>query len=200
MVARVKETPVETAHARAVAACAAAYSAQPVRQADGSTLLLCWSARIERAFDLMQAAQAAGQDTTRLQEGIDALSNAARKAMNEAEAAASHWAATAAAVGNTVDPMAVYPPECTCTGCQVMKQRQAIAIARAQATEAIYALLDGYGSDEPRLLGYMAGARDAGQRDLLWAALKRIGDAMLAYQSACHAGNEKPDWRRLLWP
>ena len=46
----------------------------------------------------------------------------------------------------------------------------------------------------PRLLGYMAGARDAEQRDLLWRALKNISDAMIAYQQAAGAAGEPVTW------
>lgn len=200
MAARLKETKIETAYQLAVTACNAAYSAQPVRQPDGSTVLLCWSGRIDRAFQRLADALATGQDATKLREGIEVLSNAARKALKESEALAVAWAATAAAVGNTVDPLQCYPPPCTCIGCQNARQRQQAAIARAEATEAIYALLDGYGADEPRLLGYVAGAGEAGQRDLLWASLKRIADALTAYKAACIAIGEQPDWRRLLCP
>jgi len=200
MAARLKETKIETAYQTACAACAAAYSAQPVRQPDGSTLLLCMAGRVSRAFERLAAAQLAGQDTTRLREGIDVLSKAAQKAMKDAASAASAWAATAAAVGETVEPLQCYPPPCTCIGCQGEQQRQQVATTRAQATEAIYALLDGYGSDAPRLLGYVDGASETKQRDLLWASLKRIADAMIAYRSACAAVGDQPDWRGLLCP
>lgn len=200
MAARLKETKIETAYQLAVKACALAYSAQPVRQPDGSTLLLCMASRISRGFDRLAAERAAGADTTRLMEGIDTLAKTAHKAMQDAETAAAAWAATAAAVGNDVDPLQCYPPPCTCIGCQAEQKRQRAAITRAEATEAIYALLVGYGSDEPRLLSFVAGAGDAGQRDLLWASLKRIADALTAYKAACIAIGEQPDWRRLLCP
>lgn len=207
MAARLKETPestrvmrIETAYQLAVTACAAAYSAQPVRQPDGSTLALCMAGRVSRGFDRLTAAQLAGQDTARLREGIDVLSKAAQKAMKDAEAAASAWASTAAAVGEQVDPLQCYPPPCACIGCQGEQQRQQVAIARAQATEALYGLLDGYGSDAPRLLAYIDGASETKQRDLLWASLKRIADAMTAYRTACTAVGEQANWRGLLCP
>ena len=200
MSARVKASDIDNAFQRAASACAAAYSAQPVRQIDGSTLMLCWSGRMDRALDKLAAVRAEGGDVARVQTAVDMLSASARAAMKDAEALASHWATMATAAGQQIDPMQCYPPECQCIGCTVQRQRQNSAIAKAQATQAVYFLLDGTGSDAPRLLSYMDGATDAAQRDLLWKALKRIADALIAYRDAAAAGGEAVDWRGVISP
>lgn len=181
MAARMKANQIDTAWQRARDAAALAYSAQPVKQPDGSVLNLCLSARVARGIDRLCAAREAGEDTTKLQIAVDALSAAALQAMRDAQAAAEHWAATARAVGQEVDPLAPYPPECNCAGCTMQRQRQGVAIARAELELAMAFLLSG---NEPRLLSYMAGASDAQQRDLLWRALKNIADAMIACRQA----------------
>lgn len=198
MSARMKTAQIDEAFQRAANACAAAYSAQPVRQIDGSTLMLCWAGRIDRALDKLATVRAEGGDAIKVQTAVDMLSASACTAMKDAEALASHWAAMAAAAGQQVDAMACYPSQCQCSGCTTQRQRQAVAITKAQATEAVYRLLDGIGSDAPRLLGYIEGAADAGQRDLLWRALKRIADAMVAYREAAQAAGEAVDWRGVL--
>jgi hypothetical protein len=193
MAARIKVNQVDSAWQRALDAAALAYSAQPVKQLDGSTLALCWSARVSRGIDKLMEAKRAGDDTTKLQGAIDALSATAMQAMRAAQTAAEQWAASARAVGQDVDPLAPYPPECQCTGCTTFRQRQAVAIARAELQVALAFLLAGDGN-APRLLGYMAGAGDATQRDLLWKALKNIADAMAAYQGAADAAGEPVTW------
>lgn len=194
MAARMKANQVDTAWQRARDAAALAYSAQPVKQPDGTVLNLCLSARVSRGFDRIAAARAAGEDTTKLQAAVDALSAAAMQAMKAAQAEAEQWAATAKAVGQDVDPLAAYPPECDCAGCSTWRQRQAVDIARADLQVALSFLLAGNEGGAPRLLGYMAGARDAEQRDLLWRALKNISDAMTVYQQAAGAAGEPVTW------
>ena len=197
MAARVKHTNVDSAWQRAVSACSAAFSAQPVKQADGSTMLLCWSGRVARGLDRIQAMKANGEDTTRIEAAMATLGSSARAAMRVAQDAAEAWATTARAVGQDVDPLACYPAPCQCEGCRNQNLWQAMKNAEDKARDAVAFLLAG--SDvEPRLLGYIAGATDAQQRDLLWHALKRIADAMTTYRDAAQAAGEAPDWARVL--
>jgi hypothetical protein len=196
---------IEQAKAKAVAACAAAYSAQPVPQPDGTTFALCWSGRIARGYDKLAIARIAkdGATVKALESGIQALQAKATAAQKAAEDAASAWAALAAATGVTVQPTDVYPPTCTCEGCQAQKNYQDKVQWRAVYVTCLYDFIAPTSADTPPIIDLLRRLRnnkgDKDASDRLWAHLRRISDAGEAYARACSDAAVRPNWRAL-WP
>jgi len=203
------QAKIDQAKATAVAACAAAYSPQPVKQPDGPPLLLCWAGRIARAYDKLAAARAdARRRGSKDDATVKAIEAAIRKleasysaAASAAEDAAAHWAALAAAGGVTVDPMSVYPATCTCDGCQAAAAWHDHNEARGKYSDALYTLLAPNSSDRPPLYELLeAFGKTEKDRDRFWAAMKTIYDTAGAYAAACKAAGVQPNWRAALWP
>jgi hypothetical protein len=185
--------------------CAAAYSAQPIKQQDGTTLTLCWQGRIARGYEKLAIARIA-----RDKEAIDTLTRAIQSlegkynaAAAEAGKAASAWAAMAAFVGRTVDAMDCYPPQCQCEGCKAQLQYRDKVEWRAIYAETLYDFLAPNSQDTPPFIEIMRrlrkSANDREAQDRIWAHLRRIHDAAEAYSNACAAAGTRPNWRAL-WP
>jgi hypothetical protein len=202
----VTQTKIDRAKAAAVAACAAAYSAQPVRQPDGApTLMLCWSGRIARAYDKLAIARIAREAKAieTLQNGINQLQARYNAAIKEAEDAAAQWAALASAAGVTVQPTDVYPPTCTCEGCKAAQQYQDKVQWRAIYVDQLYDFIAPTSAGTPPVIALLRRLRDNKNdreaSDLLWVHLRRISDAGEAYAKACEEADVRPNWRAL-WP
>ena len=197
------QTKLDHARTAAVTALAAAYSPQPVKQPDGTTLQLCWSGRIARAYDKLAIARIA-RDTAAvkaIEGGIAMLTAKYTEAQKAAEDAAAQWAALAAAGGVTVDPMSVYPATCTCDGCQAAAAWHDHNEARGRYSDALYNLLAPNSSDRPPLYELLeAFGKTEKDRDRFWAAMKTIYDTAGAYAAACKAAGVQPNWRAALWP
>lgn len=199
------QAKIDQAKATAVAACAAAYSPQPVKQSDGTTLMLCWNGRIARAYDKLAIARIARHEDAikSLQNGINALTAKYSEAQRAAEDAAAAWAASAAANDVTVQPTDVYPPKCTCDGCKAAQQYQDKVQWRAIYVDMLYAFIAPTSADTPPVITLLRRLRnDKGDKeasDLLWTHLRRISDAGEAYAKACKEADARPNWRAL-WP
>ena len=201
----ITQTKIDQAKAAAVAACLAAYAPQPVKQPDGTTLQLCWNGRIARAYDKLAIARIA-RDTKAidaLQNGVNALTAKYNEAIKAAEDAAAQWAALAAAGGVTVQPMDVYPPTCTCEGCQAQAQYQDKVQWRAIYVTCLYDFIAPTSADTPPVIELMRRLRDNKNdkeaQDMFWVHMRRISDAGEAYAKACKDADVRPNWRAL-WP
>ena len=201
----ITQTKIDQAKAAAVAACLAAYAPQPVKQPDGTTLQLCWNGRIARAYDKLAIARIA-RDTKAidaLQNGVNALTAKYNEAIKAAEDAAAQWAALAAAGGVTVQPMDVYPPTCTCEGCQAQAQYQDKVQWRAIYVTCLYDFIAPTSADTPPVIELMRRLRDNKNdkeaQDMFWVHMRRISDAGEAYAKACKYADVRPNWRAL-WP
>lgn len=95
-----------------------AYLAQPIRQQDGSTMHLCWMARIGRAYDIL-AAEQLPEKRAAFQAVIQRFEAKALADYAEADAAVNAYAAlcVAAEVSASLDL-----PTCECDGCQAVAQ------------------------------------------------------------------------------
>ena len=201
----VTQTKIDQAKQRAIAALAAAYSPQPVKQPDGPPLLLCWAGRIARAYDKLAIARIArdSKSVETLQSGINQLTARYNEAQKAAEDAAAQWAALAAAAGVTVQPTDVYPPTCTCEGCQAAQQYQDKVQWRATYVSVLYDFIAPTSADTPPVIALLRRLRDNKNdreaSDLLWVHLRRISDAGEAYAKACKEADVRPNWRAL-WP
>lgn len=201
----VTKTKIDQAKATAVAALAAAYSAQPVKQPDGPALMLCWNGRIARAYDKLAIARIArdAKAIETLQNGINQLQARYAEAQKAAEDAAAQWAALATAAGVTVQSTDVYPPTCTCEGCRAAQQYQDKVQWRATYVSTLYDFIAPTSTDTPPVITILRRLRnDKGDReasDLLWTHLRRISDAGEAYAKACEEADVRPNWRAL-WP
>ena len=195
-------TPRQIAEAKEIATnlCRAAFAPQEVRQPDGSALKLCLRGRLTRAYLLAGEAQRKGDEArvARLRAGIEQLAAQVQRAEAEAQRAASDYAGLCAASG--MEPEDVYPPKCGCEGCELGRRQAAYFAADAELRHAVFALLLPREAHDalPRLTALLDGAGDADTRDVLWRALKRIGDAQRAYADACSAFDRAPDWYRVL--
>jgi hypothetical protein len=196
---------IDQAKAAAIAACAAAYSPQPVKQPDGPPLLLCWAGRIARAYDKLAIARIArdSKSVETLQSGINQLTARYNEAVKMAEDAAAQWAALAAAAGVTVQPTDVYPPTCTCEGCRAAQQYQDKVQWRATYVSTLYDLIAPTSADTPPVIELMrqlrANKNDKEAQDRFWVHMRRISDAGEAYAKACAEAGVRPNWRAL-WP
>ena len=196
---------IDQAKAAAIAACAAAYSPQPVKQPDGPPLLLCWAGRIARAYDKLAIARIArdSKSVETLQSGINQLTARYNEAVKMAEDAAAQWAALAAAAGVTVQPTDVYPPTCTCEGCRAAQQYQDKVQWRATYVSTLYDLIAPTSADTPPVIELMRQLRnnknDKEAQDRFWTHMRRISDAGEAYAKACAEAGVRPNWRAL-WP
>ncbi len=200
---------IDAAQAAAIVACAAAYAPQPVPQKDGSTLMLCWHGRIARGYERLATAR---EDAKRRGDNDDAtvktittairgLERSYADASAAAETAAAAWAALAAAAGQTVDPMSVYPPTCTCEGCKTAQTWHDHNEARGKYSDTLYALLAPDPAARPPLFQLLEdfGKSDK-DRDRFWAAMKGLYDSGKAYDAACKAVGVRPNWRAALYP
>ena len=196
---------IDQAKQRAIAALAAAYSPQPVKQPDGPPLLLCWAGRIARAYDKLAIARIArdSKSVETLQSGINQLTARYNEAVKMAEDAAAQWAALAAAAGVTVQPTDVYPPTCTCEGCQAAQQYQDKVQWRATYVSVLYDFIAPTSADTPPVIELMRQLRnnkgDKEAQDRFWVHMRRISDAGEAYAKACAEAGVRPNWRAL-WP
>lgn len=205
--AAVKQTvtprAIADAKARAMELNTLAYAPQPVKQPDGSTLALCWTGRIARAYERLAAARTARNTAAidALKDAIATLESKAAAAMNAAEHAASDWAAMCAAVGQPCDPDEVYAPPCTCEGCRMQAAYMDKAEARAKYVTALYDLLAPTSFDLPPFmeLGRLIQAGDQEAQKRMTAYWRRIYEAGVQYIEAHRAAGTRPNWRAL-WP
>jgi len=189
----VKRRQVLEAKAEAERLHALAYLPRPVKQADGTSMPLCWSGRVHRAFDMANALQRQG-DVARLaivERALVTLQAEAHAAANKAKLAESAYCELCVLAGE--QPTFPDVVECPCAGC--VGQRAALERLDAIAAyrEAAWALL-GTTTERPALLDLMANATDERQRDKLWRLLTTASSAMARYEAACQAMNEAPDW------
>lgn len=171
-----------------------AFAPQPVKQADGSTVPLCWAGRLHRALTAGNAAQQAGDaaKVALIEQAIDRLSTEMHSAESAAADAEAAYMALCAAAGVTAE--ALPSTECTCVGCVEQRRLHALASTSADVRAAVWALLTGPVGELPAIVTLVAQAHDAGVRDRLWAHLKRISDALSAYGQACAENGEQPQW------
>lgn len=181
----------------AVTAAQAVYRLQPVKQADGTTLPLCWNGRMHRAFALAEQLQAAG-DKGRLANVEQAIAQIGeQKSQVEAAAAAaeSDYLAVCAAAGVQPEPLPEYV--CSCLGCVAQRRTHALSVAQGDVRAYVWALLGAPVNERPALLTLVRNAQDVKARDQLWAHLARIADAFEAYETACADLGEQPKWREV---
>lgn len=186
----VKRRQVLEAKAEAERLHALAYLPRPVKQADGSTLPLCWHGRIHRAFDIANDLQRKG-DAAKLaivRQALDALQAEANASATKAKLAESAYCELCVLTGET--PTLPEFVECPCAGCvgerAALERLDAIAAYR----EAAWALL-GTTTERPALLDLMAAANDG---KALWRLLEAAHAAMARYEAACNAEGTAPDW------
>ena len=186
----VKRRQVLEAKAEAERLHALAYLPRPVKQADGSTLPLCWHGRIHRAFDIANDLQRKG-DAAKLaivRQALDALTAEANASATKAKTAESAYCELCALTGET--PTLPAFVECDCAGCvgerAALERLDAVAAYR----EAAWALL-GTTTERPALLDLMAAANDG---KALWRLLEAAHAAMARYEAACNAEGTAPDW------
>ena len=202
---------IKTAEQEARRLCILAFTPQPIRQPDGTTIALCWNGRVARAYERLAEARI---EAYRMQpkpntktpkvaaiEGkIAELEHEARQAVDAATAAASDWAAKCTAAGVPCEPLSIYPAECTCDGCKAQQQAQARRNAHAAYAEATFALMAPSAFDTPPFVELMRKAQDENARDALWRHFKTMLDAAEQYIKACDADGVQPDWRGVLCP
>jgi len=186
----VKRRQVLEAKAEAERLHALAYLPRPVKQADGTSMPLCWSGRVHRAFDMANALQRQG-DVARLaivERALVTLQAEAHAAANKAKLAESAYCELCVLAGE--QPTFPDVVECPCAGCvgerAALERLDAIAAYR----EAAWALL-GTTTERPALLDLMAAANDGKK---LWRMLEAACSAMARYEAACRTMNEAPDW------
>ena len=197
-------TPNKIASAKedAIRLCVAAYAPHPVKQPDGTTLMLCWNGRIVRGYERLAAARIARDAKTSdvLAKAIAGLEQQYNEAARAAERAASTWAAMAATAGATVNATDCYPPACQCEGCALQRTLHDHNEARGAYSDALYALMAPNGQDIPPILTILAGASEVEQRDRLWTYLRRIRDTGDTYIEACKQAGVRPNWRAAMFP
>lgn len=198
------ETKVDELRAEAERLMALAYLPQPVKQPDGTTLMLCLHARVARAYDKFAIARIAGDADAvrRLDAAVKQLRAQHNAATSAAENAAAAWAALATAQGVTVDPVSIYPPPCRCDACAAQQTYQSHQGARAAYTNALYEFAAPNSWTTPPLidLAQRVKAGDADANRQLWVHLGRILDAGAAYIAACNDAQVSPNWRLALYP
>ena len=193
---------LEAAKEEAVRLCEIAYAPHPVKQPDGTSLMLCWNGRIVRGYERLAAARIARDAKTIdvLTKAIAGLEGQYNEAARAAERAASTWAAMAATAGATVNATDCYPPACQCEGCALQRTLHDHNEARGAYSDALYALMAPNGQDIPPILTILAGASEVEQRDRLWTYLRRIRDTGDTYIEACKQAGVRPNWRAAMFP
>src|SRR5690606_25099358 len=190
----------EEAKAKAIQLCAEAYAPQPIPQPDGSTLMLCWEGRVNRAWAVWQQVKASGDNdkAQKIEEMAVALGHKMDAARAAAEKAASDYGTLVSSVGWRVED--VYPPQCQCEQCQRMVAQQEYFAAEMELYQAVSVLIEpAHERNMPALVALIDGAGDEKNRDLLWRTLKRIADAQKRYAAACKAYDQTPQWRRAMY-
>lgn len=191
---------LEAARLAAVKAQQQAYGQQSVRQPDGSTKLLCWNGRLHRALALAEELRRTG-DLTRLAQVEGALKQIGeqmRVAQERAAAAEADYCALCALAGVEPELPAV---ECNCEGCRAQMAVHEAARAAYEVREAVWALLGAAVGERPEVVKLLRRAQmetkegKTAARDALWKALATIVGAFEAYEAACVAAGEAPDWR-----
>lgn len=186
----VKRRQVLEAKAEAERLHALAYLPRPVKQADGTSMPLCWSGRVHRAFDMANALQRQG-DVARLaivERALVTLQAEAHAAANKAKLAESAYCELCALAGE--QPTFPDVVECPCAGCAGQRAAGERLDAIAAYREAAWALL-GTTTERPALLDLMAAANDGKK---LWRMLEAATAAMARYEAACNAEGTAPDW------
>jgi len=197
-------TPNKIASAKedAIRLCVAAYAPHPVKQPDGTTLMLCWNGRIVRGYERLAAARIARDAKTSdvLAKAIAGLEQQYNEAARAAERAASDWAAMAASIGVTVTAGDCYPPACQCEGCVFQRTLHDHNEARGAYSDALYAFLAPTSDDTPPVLELLANFKLDEQRGLFWSHLRKIYESGNAYVAACKQAGVRPNWRAALFP
>ncbi len=191
---------IKQAEAEAIRLCNAAFAPSPVLQPDGSTIDLCWSGRIARAYERLAAERIARNTPAvkAIEAKVKEFEREYNAAHNAAQTAASHWASLCTAAGMTFDAMSVYPTECTCAGCTAQRLLVDRRSAEAKLSIAIYALMAPNDADVPPIITLLRKANEAPARDELWSYWKRILDAGEEYIAACKQDSVSPNWRLVL--
>jgi hypothetical protein len=193
---------LEAAKSKALDLCRMAYAPQPVPQPDGTTLMLCLSGRIGRAYDKLSMARIAGDEAAirKIEAALAKLQVSATAAFEAAEAARSAWQAMAAAAGQAIAVDDVYPPTCTCAACAAAAAYRSHHEFRHVYTAVLYDLLAPDTVNTPPLLELMRTVAEQDSRNQLWTLLKRVSDAGEAYLRACRAADVQPNWRLAMYP
>lgn len=198
------EAKIGDAKRKARQLAVAAWTPQPVKQADGSYLDLCWRGRLHRAIKMYADTVNAGNDALakKINAGIDKLNEAANAAGNAAEKAISEYSALVAANGGTPDDL--YPPECQCAGCRESGRFHRMGSAEANARRAVWAFLGPESVGEaPAIIGLFERSRrdddvGKGARDGVWRHLYAIATALEEYRQAAADCGETPDYGKVL--
>lgn len=191
-------TTIDQAKTNAQTLIAQAWTPQPVRQPDGTLLMLCYNGRLHRAYRMLGEANANG-DTARvtaLQGAIEKLAAMMHDARGQAEDAISQYASLTIAAGGQPDDL--YPDDCTCAGCKDSGRFHRIGAAMGNCRTAIWQLMGDDGEGAPELVTlFRAYTKDEKAKDIFWRRVLRIVDAMQEYMDACQQNNEQPDWKRM---
>jgi hypothetical protein len=193
---------LEAAKTKAIDLCRLAYAPQPVAQPDGTTLALCWSGRIARAYDKLAIARIAkdAPSIRKIETALAQLQATATAAFEAAETAKRAWVAMATAAGQTADVNEVYQPTCTCAACTADAAYRSHHEFRHVYTAVLYDLLAPDPVRTPPIIELMRNLRDKPGTDRLWTMLKCISDAGEAYIKACRDAGVQPNWRVALYP
>ena len=199
--AAVTPRAIEQAKARAIELMREAYCAKPV-PIEGQLQLICLSGRIARGYDKLAIARRSDNAAAvkKLEAGVKMLTDQYQAATKAAEMAASDWAALAAAVGVTVNPMDVYQPACECETCQANAKRANQFDMRDVYRDVVFDFLAPNSFDVPPALLLIRDAKSPEARDRIWAHLKRIADCGEAYIKDCADRGVQPNWRSVLFP
>ena len=194
----VEPTTIEEAEAEAKRLMLLAYAPQPVLQADGTTMPLCYAGRIHRAYIMRQAAIGVG-DTGKAQvyaAAIEKLVEMAEKACKSAEDADVLYQGMCAVKG--VEAHNTTPPDCECVGCLDKNKGWRMSHAMEGVRKAAWAFLADDGNGQPPIINLFRKARsDEKARDMIWRHLLSITDSMQCYMDECGKVGERPNWKEL---
>lgn len=170
-----------------------AYGAQPVRQPDGTTLALCYTGRLHRAYRMLADATAAGDavKAATLQGGIDRLAALADEAMRKADEAVIAYSALATAAGNEPDDLSL--PDCMCAGCKEAGKVHRIGSAMGRVRQVVWDFMGDDGDGAPEVVTLVS----KGDASAVQRRLQSVVAAMQDYIEACKQHDVAPNWREL---
>ena len=191
---------IEGMRRKAVEAMERAYKPQPVKQPDGSVLMLCWSGRIQRAIHVANQLYRRGekQKAQAVYELIRKFDRQASKAVEEANRAMRDYVSVCTTVDKPAENIEI-PAECDCVGCQLGKRQQRFLEAEAQLRRAVFALLgpEDIGDEYPILVDLVEAVGNEPKRKKLWQLIENVARAQKEYGDAARAFDVKPDWLKV---
>lgn len=193
---------LETAKAEAERLAKLAYLPHPVPQPDGTSIELCWSGRISRAYDKLAEAKLASDPKmiAAIEKAVKAIEDQGFAAWDAANRASQSYASMAASVGQEIAPDAFFPGQCQCQGCQKQCAQATYFAAEEGLARAFRSFMAAGADNLPPVVELMRKVRkeDAQARDMIWRHLLGIQEAAEAYIAACDNYGVAPAWRAIL--